>query len=221
MVNSSVKLKYRLFDPVIQVLNNSPISSGYVCVPYLHDHNSIELKDSWSHSRNIDDMYFVTATFSNESKPYFTPAANHYILAKFKDNKKITKEIEEYKQEKPSFVFNIKDDLFEREVENKTNFISVYYLEYGDSEEDFCEVANVVAKRNMVGKAGIGNMELYSLESPKFIFPYNENIVVLEVSSEKSHQSVNKYCEKTRRDVCRKGITMTNFVSLSLLEKLK
>ncbi len=221
MVNSSVKLKYRLFDPVIQVLENNPVSSGYVCVPYLHDHNSIELKDTWSHSRNIADMYFVTATFSSESKPYFTPSANHYLLAKFKDNKKITKEIEEYKQEKPSFVFNICDDLFEREVENKTNFVSVYYLEYGDSEEDFGEVANVVAKRAMVGKAGIGNMELYSMEAPKFTFPYQDNIVVLEVSSEKSHQSVNKYCEKTRRDVCRKGITMTNFVSLSLLEKLK
>ena len=221
MVKSSVKLKYRLFDPVIQVLVDSPVSSGYVCVPYLHDHNSIELKDNWSHSRNIADMYFVTATFSNDSKPYFNPPANHYLLAKFKDNKKITKEIEEHKQDKPSFVFNIQDDLFEREVENQTNFVSVYYLEYGDSEEDFAEVANVVAKRDMVGKAGIGNMELHSSETPKFTFPYKDNIVVLEVSSEKSHQSVNKYCEKTRRDVCRKGITMINFVSLSLLEKLK
>jgi len=221
MTKSSVKLKYRPFDPVIRVLEDNSISSGYVCVPYLHDHNSIELKDTWSHSRNIEEMFFVTATFSPESKPYFTTPANHYLLAKFKDHKKITNEIKEYKQEKPSFVFNIQDDLFEREIENKTNFISVYYLEYGDSYEDYAEVANVVAKRDKIGKAGIGKMELYTSEAPKFTFPYKDNIVVLEVSSEKSHQSINKYCEKTRRDVCRKGITMTNFVSLSLLEKLK
>ena len=202
-------------------MESIPLIGGYVCTPYLHDHDSIELKDTWAHSRNIENMYFVTATFSYESKPYFTSHANHYLLAKFKDNKKITKEVEKHKQNKPSFVFNIDDDLFEREVDGKTNFISVYYLEYSDSEEDFRDVANVLAKRDKVGKAGMGQMDLYCSEEQKFTFPYKDNIVVLEVASEKSHQSVNKYCEKTRRDVCRKGITMTNFVSLSLLEKLK
>ena len=197
------------------------MTGGYVCAPYLHNHDSIELKDSWSHSRNIGDMYFVTATFSQESKPYFSSSTNHYLLAKFKDSIKIRKEVEKYKQEKTSFVFSMDDDLFEREAEGKMNFVSVYYLEYSDSDEDFGEVANVVAKRDKVGKAGIGHMDLYCSEAPKFTFPYNEHIVVLEVSSERSHQSVNKYCEKTRRDVSRKGITMTNLVSLSVLEKLK
>ena len=74
---------------------------------------------------------------------------------------------------------------------------------------------------NKVAKAGIGNMNLFCNEKPKFTFPYAENIVVLEVSSDEGHQSDNKYCERTRRDVGRKGITMTNFVSLSVLEKLK
>ena len=64
-------------------------------------------------------------------------------------------------------------------------------------------------------------MELIVKEKPKFTFPYKDNIVVLEVSSDKSHQSVNQYCERTRRDVSRKGITLTNLVSLSILEKLK
>jgi len=204
-----------------KVLESNSTCGGYVCAPYQHDFNSIDLKDSWSRSRNVEELYFVTATFSNESKPYFTSHANHYLLAKFKDSKKISKEVEEHKQQKPSFVFNIQDDLFEREINNDTNFISVYYLEYGESEEDFGEVANVVAKRDKVGKAGIGQMDLYSSETPKFTFPYKDHIVVLEVSSDKSHQSVNKYCERTRREVCRKGITMTNFISLSVLEKLK
>ncbi len=196
-------------------------TGGYVCAPYLHNHNSVELKESWSRSRNIEDMFFVTATFSNESKPYFPSSANHYLLAKFKDSKKIEKEMEKFNQEKPSFVFGINDDLFERERQGKTNLISVYYLDYGDSEEDFIEIASVVAKRNKVAKAGLGRMDLYCDIKPKFTFPYNDNIVVLEVSSDKGHQSDNKYCERTRRDVGRKGITMTNLVSLSVLEKLK
>ncbi|MFB5645797.1 MAG: hypothetical protein ACE5R3_04265 [Nitrosopumilaceae archaeon] len=196
-------------------------SNGYVCAPYLHNHDSIELKDSWSHSKNIEDMYFVTATFSSESKPYFTDCANHYLLAKFKDNNKAVKELSKYQFEKSSFVFSMDDDLFEREVDGSMNFVSVYYLEYGDSTEDYSEVAGVVAKRDKVGRAGLGHMNIYSNEKPKFTFPYSGNIVVLEVSSEKSHQSVNQYCEKTRRDVSRKGITMTNLVGLSVLEKLK
>ena len=195
--------------------------TGYICTPYLHDHGSIELKEEFSHSKNIADMYFVTATFSSESKPYFQSSANHYLLAKFKDHRKIAKDFEKHKHEKTSFVFNMNEDLFERESTGNMNFVSVYYLEYGESEEDIGEVATVVAKRDKVGKAGIGHMDLRSTIPQKFTFPYSDNIVVLEVSSEKSHQSVNKYCEKTRRDVSRKGITMTNLVSLSILEKLK
>jgi len=194
---------------------------GYVCAPYMHNHDSIELKDIWFHSKNIQRMYFVTATFSNETKPYFISCANHYILAKFKDNKKVLKELETFKQDKASFIFNMDDGLFERETEGSMNFVSVYYLEYGDSIDDFREVATVIAKRDKVGRAGIGHMDVFSNEPPKFTFPYSDNIVVLEVSSEKSHQSVNQYCEKTRRDVCRKGITLTNLVSLSILDKLK
>ena len=65
--------------------NNPNSNGGYVCAPYLHDHDSIELKDSWVTSKNIESLYFVTATFSEDSKPYFLTSSNHYILAKFKD----------------------------------------------------------------------------------------------------------------------------------------
>ena len=196
-------------------------TNGYVCAPYLHNHDSIELKDEWSHSKNIQDMFFVTATFSSESKPYFSSCANNYILAKYKDEKKMMKELGKHSAEKASFVFSMDDDLFEREADGTVNFVSVYYLEYGESKDDYTEVASVVAKREKVGRAGIGHMDVYSNDPPKFTFPFSEHIVVLEVSSEKSHQSVNQYCEKTRRDVSRKGITMTNLVGLSILEKLK
>ena len=196
-------------------------TSGYVCSPYLHDHNSIEQKDLWMASKNIGDMYFVTATFSENSQPYFSYATNHYILAQFKNHQKISTEMSKNLLEKPSFIFKIDDLLFERQTVGKPNFISIYYLEYGDSHEDQSDVAIHVARRDKVGYTGFGHMELFSSVTPKFTFPYSNNIVIMEVSSEKSHQSDNKYCEQTRLDICRKGIVMNNLVSFSLLEKLK
>ena len=196
-------------------------TSGYVCSPYLHDHNSIEQKDLWIGSKNIGDMYFVTATFSENSQPYFSYATNHYILAQFKNHQKISTEMSKNLLEKPSFIFKIDDLLFERHTIGKPNFISIYYLEYGDSHEDQSDVAIHVARRDKVGYTGFGHMELFSSVTPKFTFPYSNNIVIMEVSSEKSHQSDNKYCEQTRLDICRKGIVMNNLVSFSLLEKLK
>ena len=193
---------------------------GYVCAPYLHNHESIELKESWIKSKNVIKMYFVTGTFSNESKPYFTDFANHYVVAKFKDSKAIMTDLSRYNQDKSSFVFNIKNDLFARDVDGETNFISVYYLDYGE-QSDLQEVANLLLKREKVAIAGFGNLDTVCSVPSKFTFPYSENIVVLEVTSEKNHQSVKKYCERTRRDVSRKGLTMTNLLALSILEKLK
>ena len=198
------------------------VHSGYACVPYLHNHESAELKESWVRSKNIESLFFVTGTFSEESKSYFLDSANnHYLLAKFKDNSKISSYISSHNQSKTSFVFSIKDDLFEREVEGKTNFVSVYYLEYGGAGEDLQEVANLLLKREKIGKAGVGRMTTHCTNPPKFTFPYHESMVVIEVASEKSHQSVKKYCEQTRREINRKGITMTNLMSLSLLDQLK
>jgi len=195
--------------------------SGYVAAPYLHNHESIELKDSWMNSKNVEKLFFVTGTFSSESKPYFSDSTNHYLLAKFKDSEEISKDLENHNQEKTSFLFNIKDDLFVREVNGETNFVSVYYLEYGDDGDDLQEIANLLLKRDKIEIAGLGNMNTFCLNPSKFTFPYSENIVVIEVASEKSHQSVKKYCDQTRRDVNRKGMTMSNLMSLSILEQLK
>ncbi|MCH8915604.1 MAG: hypothetical protein IIA82_07165 [Thaumarchaeota archaeon] len=195
--------------------------SGYVCAPYLHTHESIDLKDSWVNSKNIENLFFVTGTFSSESKPYFSDSTNHYLLAKFKDSTQISKDLSAHNQDKTAFVFNIKDDLFQREVDGETNFVSVYYLEYGEDDEDLQEIANLLLKREKIEKAGLGNMNTFCLTPSKFTFPYSENILVIEVASEKSHQSLKKYCEQTRRDVNRKGLVMTNLMSLSLLEQLK
>ena len=197
------------------------LREGYVCAPYLHNHQSIELKDLWEKSKDVDDMYFVTATFSEECGAYFPTRANHYILAKFRNGTKMMKEIEKYKQDKLTFVFTMDGELFERDIDGKLNFVSVYYLDYGQSDDDVKDIASIIAKREKVRRAGLVHLDVAANEILKFAFPYDKNLLVLEVSSDKSHQSDNKYCEKTRHDVSRKGITMTNLVSLSVLDKLK
>jgi len=197
------------------------MSSGYVCAPYLHNRDSLELKESWTSSKNVEKLFFVTGTFSNDSQPYFSTSANHYLLAKFKDNSIIEKELSNHVQEKTSFVFNIHDDLFEREVLGEINFISIYYLEYDEGEEDLQEIAGILLKREKIEIAGLGTMTTSCSVPSKFTFPYSENIVVIEVASEKSHQSVKKYCDQTQRDVTRKGFTLSNLLSLSILDQLK
>ena len=197
------------------------LSSGYVCAPYLHNRDSLELKESWTSSKNVEKLFFVTGTFSNDSQPYFSTSANHYLLAKFKDNSIIEKELSNHVQEKTSFVFNIHDDLFEREVLGEINFISIYYLEYGEDEDDLKEIASLLLKREKIEVAGIGDMTTTCLITSKFTFPYSENMIVIEVASEKSHQSVKKYCDQTQRDVTRKGFTLSNLLSLSILDQLK
>ena len=194
---------------------------GYVCAPYLHNRDSLELKESWSNSKNIEKLFFVTGTFSSDSQPYFSTSANHYLLAKFKDGSIVEKELANHVQEKTSFVFNIHDDLFEREVLGETNFISIYYLEYGEDMDDLVEIAGLLLKREKIEVAGIGNMTTTCSVPSKFTFPYSENMIVIEVASEKSHQSVKKYCDQTQRDVTRKGFTLSNLLSLSILDQLK
>ena len=195
--------------------------SGYVCAPYLHNRDSLELKESWTSSRNIEKLFFVTGTFSDDSQPYFSTSANHYLLAKFKDSSIVEKELSKHIQEKTSFIFNIKDDLFEREVLGETNFISIYYLEFGEDEDDLKEIAGLLLKREKIEVAGLGNMTTSCSVTSKFTFPYSENMVIIEVASEKSHQSVKKYCDQTQRDVTRKGLTLSNLLSLSILDQLK
>ena len=195
--------------------------SGYVCAPYLHNRDSFELKEIWTSSRNIEKLFFVTGTFSGDSQPYFSTSANHYLLAKFKDNSTVEKELSKHIQEKTSFLFNVHDSLFEREVLGETNFISIYYLEYGDDDDDLQEIAGLLLKREKIEIAGIGNMSTLCSISSKFTFPYSKNMVIIEVASEKSHQSVKKYCDQTQRDVNRKGFTLSNLLSLSILDQLK
>jgi len=202
------------------MLNSTPKKSGYVCVPYQHDKFSIDVKDMWISSRNIKSIYFVTATFSDECKPYFPFSTNHYLLAKFDDEEKLVKDAAKFTNSKPTFVFTVDNELFERDFDKEQSFISTYYLEYNDSEA-IADVAKIIVKKDKIRQAGFAHLSLFCSEKPKFVFPHTQKIVVIEVSDDRSPQSINKYCEKTRQDISRKGVVMNNFVSLSILEKLK
>ena len=202
------------------MLKSNPKKSGYVCVPYQHDKFSIDVKEMWNSSRNIKSIYFVTATFSDECKPYFPFSTNHYLLAKFNDEQKLLKDTDKFTNSKPSFVFTVDNELFERDLDSEQRFISTYYLEYHDPVA-ISDVANTLVKKGKIRQAGFTHLKLFCNEKPKFTFPHTEKIVVLEVADERSPQSINQYCEKTRQDISRKGVIMNNFVSFSLLEKLK
>ena len=202
------------------MLNSKPKKSGYVFVPYQHDKFSIDVKDMWNSSRNIRSIHFVTATFSDECKPYFTLSTNHYLLAKFDDEEKLLRDAEKFTNSKPSFVFTVDNELFERDLDHEQSFISTYYLEYSDLEA-ISDVASTIVKKEKIRKAGFAHMNLFCHNKPKFTFPYEDKIVIVEVADSKSHQSICKYCDKISYDMSRKGVTMHNFASLSLLEKLK
>jgi len=201
------------------VLSADQKKSGYICIPYKHDKFTVNVKEILSSSRNIKSIYFGTATFSDESKSYFPSSTNHYMLAKFENHQKLIKYVKKFTNSSPSFVFSVDDELFERNVNIEQKFISMYYITYNDLDT-ISTIANVIAKKEKIRQAGFAHMDLFCHDKPKFTFPYTK-IIVLEVSDERSPQSIFKYCEKTRQDIARKGVLMNNFVNLSLLDKLK
>jgi hypothetical protein len=191
---------------------------GYVCTP--HDKQSDFILERWKKSENIVDIYFVTATFSDEGSPYFPNKANHYLLASFKDMIGILDDIKDDKIDRLSLIFSFSSALFERNGE-KLNYVSLYFTKYTNGDAAIGELANAIARRDRVRKASLAEMRLLASEQPRFTFPYSKNVVILELEGKKTHQTDQKYCERTRRDVARMGILLNNLVSLSILEKLK
>ena len=191
---------------------------GYVCTP--HERQSDSLINLWRQNNIISDIYFVTATFSDETLPYFPKRANHYIVASFTDMQIILEDMRRQNMDSLSFIFSLDSAFFERCGE-KLNYISTYFTKYNYSEMEICDIENVIIKRERVKKASLANIRILTTDHLKFTFPYSKNVIVLEVEGKKTHQSDQKYCERTRREVARKGISLNNLMSFSVLEKLK
>ncbi len=98
---------------------------GYVCVPYLQNDAFTTLKNTFENSDLVDDVYFVTATFSEDGRAYFPSRSNTYLLARFKDRFQIMNEVEKCNQETPTFVFTKNDEFFERLEDHNLNLLSI------------------------------------------------------------------------------------------------
>jgi hypothetical protein len=198
--------------------DNSISSCGYVCYP--RDNHTQNLIENWKNSEIVKDLYFATATFAFESKPYFPNNSNQYILVKYVGLDKIVEAISEYQSPNSSlFLFNNETELFEKYHE-KVSYVSIYYTRYDQDNHELRDIAGILARRDMVVSANLGNLKFINNKKLPFIFPHADNIVILEVDGKKSRQSDQNYCEKTRKDVARKGIALINLVSFSILEKL-
>ena len=191
---------------------------GYICTP--HQKLSAPLLNHWKRSDNIDVMYFVASTFSSESIPYFPNKANHYILASFREKDIVIEDINRQSTDRLSLIFNLNSSLFERACE-RLNYISIYFTKYTYGNIEIEDLTNAIFKRDRVKKASLASIQILTPGQLRFIFPYSKNAIVLEVDGEKTYQSDQKYCERTRRDVARRGILLSNLVSFSILDKLK
>ena len=191
---------------------------GYVCTT--HDKQLDSLTENFKNNDDVVDIYFATATFSEESIAYFPNKANHYLIAYYKEMDCILDDIKDYNMDRLTFVFNFSKPLFER-TGNKLNYISLYFTKYINGDSSIADLANVIARRERVKKASLAQMQIFASQQPKFTFPYSKNLLVLEVEGEGTHQTDQRYCERTRRDVLRKGISLDNLLSFSILEKLK
>jgi hypothetical protein len=152
--------------------------------------------------------------------PYFPNRANNYVLASFSNMKSVLEDISKGGMDRLAFTFSLNSPLFER-MGDKLNYVSLYFTKYSSGDPAIGDLANVIASRDRVVKASLAEMQLLAAEQPKFAFPYSKNLVILEVDGAETHQTDQKYCERTRRDVARKGILLNNLVSFSILEKLK
>jgi hypothetical protein len=192
---------------------------SYLCIPH---HASLDLAlEKWKGSQRPKRMYFVTATFTEETRLYFPGRANHYILISnlgLQDKENTTEIIST--QERHVFEFKITTTLFERLCE-RLNYVSIYFMRYSYGQKELIDLATSLAKRDRVTKAALAEMTISCSMKPKFSFPYSRNLLILEVDGGRTHQSDQRYCEKTRRDAIRKGMSLSNLFSFSILEQFE
>jgi hypothetical protein len=152
--------------------------------------------------------------------PYFPNKANHYILASFREKEIVIEDINRQSNDRLSLMFNINSSLFERVCE-RLNYISIYFTKYTYGNIEIEDLTNAIFKRDRVKKASMASIQILTTGQLRFIFPYSKNAIVLEIEGEKTYQSDQRYCERTRREVARRGILLSNLVSFSILDKLK
>lgn len=193
-----------------------------VCVPYMHDEGSKRLKAYWKGSPNIIDLYFATVTMSNEFRSYITEYVNHYLIATYNNREEVVEDIYTYIPSNISILFSNRLELLDRPRISRLNFVSVNVLKRGYGKVEVKDLEGVFQRKQWrIKTANLVNMRLLPEKMLKFAYPYADNILLLQLDSDESHISEQRYCEKVRLDVIRRGIYVEHLMSLSILEQLK
>ncbi|MEM0364115.1 MAG: hypothetical protein QW450_02120 [Candidatus Nitrosocaldus sp.] len=193
-----------------------------VCVPYTHDEGSKRLKTYWRDSSNIIDLYFATVTMSNELRSYLTEYVNHYLIATYNDKEEVVEDIYTYIPSNISMLFSNKLELLDRPRISRLNFVSVNVLKRGYGRIEVKDLESVLQRKQWrIKTANLAMMQFIPERMLKFTYPYANNILLLQLDSDESHISEQRYCEKVRLDVIRRGIYVEHLMSLSILEQLK
>ena len=157
--------------------DHSIASCGYICYP--RDNNAQNLVEYWKNSDVVKDLYFATATFAFESKPYFPNNSNHYILVKYAGLDKIVERISKYQRPNSSlFLFSNETELFEKYHE-KVSYVSIYYTRYDQDDHELTDIAGILARRDMVVSANLGNLKFMNNKKLPFILQQADNIKIL------------------------------------------
>ncbi len=193
-----------------------------VCVHYMHDENTKNLKSQWLESSYVRDVYFATVTYSNEFASYLTEYVNHYMVATYVNRDAVVKDIYRYVPSRLSIFFSSKKDILDRPKISRLNFISVNVLKRGYGRLEIKDLEYVFARKQWrIKSASLVNMAIIPERALKFTYPYADNVLLLQLDSDESHISEQRYCEKVRMDIIRRGIYIENLINLSILEQLK
>lgn len=188
----------------------------------MHDESSKRLKVYWRDSSNIIDLYFATVTMSNELRSYLTEYVNHYLIATYNDMEEVVEDIYTYIPSSISILFSNKLELLDRPRISRLNFVSVNVLKRGYGRVEVKDLESVFQRKQWrIKTANLARMQLIPERMLKFAYPYADNILLLQLDSDESHISEQRYCEKVRLDVIRRGIYVEHLMSLSVLEQLK
>jgi hypothetical protein len=188
----------------------------------MHDESTKRLKSHWLESSYVRDIYFASVTYSNEFASYLTEPVNHYIVATYVNRDAVVKDIYTYVPSRLSIFFSSKKDILDRPKISRLNFISANVLKRGYGRLEIKDLESIFARKQWrIKSASLVCMAIIPERALKFAYPYTDNVLLLQLDSEESHISEQRYCEKVRMDIIRRGIYIENLVSLSILEQLK
>jgi hypothetical protein len=193
-----------------------------VCLHYTHDEGTKRIREQWLDSHYIRDLYFASATYSTEFSSYLSEDANHYLVAVYTNRDALVSDIYRHVPSRLALFFSSKMDILDRAKISRLNFISANVLKRGYGRLEIDDLGYVFSRKQWrIKSASIASMAVIPQRALRFSYPYSDNILLLQLDSEESHISEQRYCEKVRMDIIRRGIYVDHLLSLSILEQMR